>query len=81
MVNSAADWGRSDPLKVPKTGDAMLASGFTEDEVERVLFRNPIQFYEQSGKISLEGMTPPKIDQQQLWEENSVLRGQTPIVE
>ena len=24
VVNSAADWGKSDPLKVPKTGQAML---------------------------------------------------------
>ena len=81
VVNSAADWGRSDPLKVPKTGAAMLAAGFPEAEVEKVLFENPINFYAQSGRISLEEMLRPKIDQTQLWEENSVLRGQTPVVE
>lgn len=81
VVNSAADWGRSDPLKVPKTGAAMLAAGFPETEVEKVLFENPINFYAQSGRISLEEMLRPKIDQTQLWEENSVLRGQTPVVE
>ena len=81
VVNSAADWGRSDPLKVPKTGDAMLAAGFSEAEVERVLFENPINFFAQSGRISVEEIARPKIDQTRLWEENSVLRGQTPLVE
>ena len=55
IVNSAADWGRSDPLKVPKTGEAMLASGFAEADVELVLFSNPTQFYAQSKKIAING--------------------------
>jgi len=81
VVNSAADWGRSDPLKVPKTGAVMLKSGFSEAEVEKVLFENPINFFAQSGRISLEEVAPVKVDQTQLWEENSVLRGQQPIVD
>lgn len=81
IVNSAADWGRSDPLKVPKTGQAMLAAGFAEADVERVLFENPIQFFAQSGRIALADIARPKVDQTQLWEDNSVLRGQTPVVE
>lgn len=81
IVNSAADWGQSDPLKVPKTGDAMLAAGFSEAEVEKVLFTNPIEFFAQSGQISVEELQPAKIDQTQLWEDSSVLRGQSPVVE
>lgn len=81
VVNSAADWGQSDPLKVPKTGQAMKAAGFSEEQIEQVLFTNPITFFAQSGRISLDDMAPSKIDQTQLWEDNSVLRGQTPIVE
>jgi predicted metal-dependent TIM-barrel fold hydrolase len=81
VVNSAADWGRSDPLKVPKTGEAMLAAGFTAADVHKVLFENPIRFYAQSGRLSLEEVSRPKVDQTQLWAQNSVLRGQTPIVE
>lgn len=81
VVNSAADWGRSDPLKVPKTGAEMLQAGFSEAEVEKVLFENPINFFAQSGRISLQEMTLLKVDQTRLWEENSVLRGQTPRVE
>ncbi|MEL7450450.1 MAG: TatD family hydrolase [Pseudomonadota bacterium] len=80
IVNSAADWGRSDPLKVPKTGEHMLANGFSKDDVDLVLFRNPINFYAQSGRISLEEVTPFGVDQTQLFEDNSVLRGQTPDV-
>ncbi len=81
VVNSAADWGRSDPLKVPKTGAAMHEHGFSDSDIEMVLFTNPIEFYAQSGRISLQDMMHVKIDQEQLWEDNSVLRGQKPIVE
>jgi uncharacterized protein len=81
VVNSAADWGRSDPLKVPKTGAEMRKAGFSEADIETVLFENPINFFAQSGRISLREMTQLKVDQTQLWEENSVLRGQTPRVE
>jgi len=54
LVNSAADWGRSDPLKTLKTGRAMLAAGFTDDEVDKVLWRNPVEFYGQSGNLLLD---------------------------
>lgn len=82
VVNSAADWGVSDPLKVPKTGDAMRESGFSEQQIEKVLLKNPIAFFAQSGRISLEEVCDLiKIDQTQLWHENSALRGQEPVVE
>ncbi|GAA3456822.1 TatD family hydrolase [Dactylosporangium matsuzakiense] len=53
LVNSAADWGRSDPLLTRRTGEAMLAGGFTADDVDRVLWRNPIEFYGQSKRLDL----------------------------
>ncbi len=81
VVNSAADWGKSDPLKVPKTGDAMKQAGFTDADIEKVLFRNPIEFWAQSGKISLDDVTRPRVDQTRLWEDNSALRGQKPVVD
>ena len=79
IVNSAADWGRSDPLKTLKTGQAMLAAGFTEDDVDQVLWRNPVEFYGQSGNLVLdpvpgfvEGDLPtPGVE----FEGSSVLRG------
>jgi len=53
LVNSAADWGRSDPLLTRATGEAMLAAGFTDGDVDRVLWRNPVDFYAQSGRLEL----------------------------
>lgn len=57
LVNSAADWGRSDPLKTYRTGRAMLAGGWSEDDVDRVLWRNPVAFYGQSGRLLLDDVT------------------------
>lgn len=70
LVNSAADWGRSDPLKTRKVGDAMLAAGFGDDDVDKVLWRNPVEFYGQSGRLQLGIATP-----EPLHEGNSILRG------
>lgn len=70
LVNSAADWGRSDPLKTRKVADAMLAAGFAEAEAEALLWANPVAFYGQSGRLDL---AEPKA--QQSYAGNSVLRG------
>jgi uncharacterized protein len=58
VVNSAADWGRSDPLLTVATGRAMLAAGFSDDDVDRVLWRNPVEFYSQSGRLDLTRAAP-----------------------
>jgi uncharacterized protein len=80
IVNSAADWGVSDPLKVPKTAAAMLAAGISEAAVETIVWHNPVQFFAQSGRLT--GIeVEARVDQRQLFEGNSVLRGQTPRVE
>jgi len=79
LVNSAADWGRSDPLKTVSTAHAMLAAGFTADDVDKVLWRNPVEFYGQSGQLILDPI--PGFDAADLpdaaagFEGNSVLRG------
>lgn len=71
LVNSAADWGRSDPLLTQRTGHAMLAAGFTDDEVDRVLWRNPIEFYGQSGRLD----QPPAAQPAAAFAGNSIARG------
>jgi uncharacterized protein len=82
IVNSAADWGVSDPLKVPKTAAALGEAGFSDADIEQVVWRNPIRFFAQSGRLDLvEEPEQPKVDQRQLWEGNSVLRGQQPRVD
>jgi predicted metal-dependent TIM-barrel fold hydrolase len=77
LVNSAADWGRSDPLKTAKTGAAMLEAGFTDDDVDRVLWRNPIEFFGQSGRLLLDddATSDAITDATATFEGNSVLRG------
>ncbi len=82
LINSAADWGVSDPLKVPKTAAAFRAAGVAEADIERIVWRNPIAFFAQSGKLDEDDLERPlTIDQRQQWEGNSVLRGQTPRVD
>jgi predicted metal-dependent TIM-barrel fold hydrolase len=73
LVNSAADWGRSDPLATARTAEAMLAAGFDDDQVDRVLWRNPVEFFGQSGRLLLDVVEP---DAAQTYEGNSLLRGE-----
>jgi hypothetical protein len=77
IINSAADWGVSDPLKVPRTVEAMYEAGIDEKTIRRVVWDNPVAFFSQSERLDLERAN---IDQRQLWEGNSVLRGQAPVV-
>ena len=79
IVNSAADWGISDVLMVPKTVQIMRKAGMDEAEIEKVVWHNPINFFAQSGRISLADFGDNAgIDRTQLHEGNSVLRGQKP---
>ncbi|MEK7467165.1 MAG: TatD family hydrolase [Planctomycetota bacterium] len=54
LMNSAADWGPSDPLAVPKTIDLMWSDGFSESEIQKVVWDNPHSFFGQSPKWKLE---------------------------
>ncbi len=74
IVNSAADWGRSDPLKTYKTGLAMLEAGFTESDVDKVLWQNPVEFYGQSDRLVLDEL-PGFAASTDTFAGNSVLRG------
>ncbi len=74
IVNSAADWGRSDPLKTYKTGLAMLEAGFTESDVDKVLWQNPVDFYGQSDRLVLDEL-PGFAPSSDTFAGNSVLRG------
>ncbi len=75
LVNSAADWGRSDPLLTRRTGEAMLAAGFTEDDVDKVLWRNPVEFFGQSGRLELSVADSGAVTGAVTYEGNSILRG------
>jgi hypothetical protein len=49
----------------------MLAAGFSTDDVDRVLWRNPVEFYGQSGRLLLEVE-----GESASFEGNSILRGE-----
>lgn len=81
IIDSAADWGISDPLAVPKTAQLMLESGIPEDRVRAVCYQNALDAYGQSGQIQeSDWLDPAPVDQRQLFSGNSVLRGQIPVV-
>jgi predicted metal-dependent TIM-barrel fold hydrolase len=76
IINSACDWGRSDPLKVAKTAALMRRSGWSAAEVEKVVWGNPIAFFAQSGRLTVSDLDRrPELDGE-LWQGNSILRGQ-----
>ena len=78
VVNSAADWGVSDPLKVPKTALEMKKAGISDRDVETIVWKNPIAFFGQTGRIDEAELGGAHFDQAELFEGNSVLRGQSP---
>ena len=82
IVDSSADWGVSDPLAVPKTAALMRERGLPEDAIHKVCYANALAAYSQSGQMSeSDWLNPPSIDQRELYNGNSVLRGQTPRVD
>lgn len=76
MINSAADWGISDPLAVPKTAMLMKKRGIDEAIIKAVTYDNAIAAFGQSGQIDpndfANGMA---INQSEKFENNSILRG------
>lgn len=77
IINSAADWGISDPLKVPKTIAVMREQGIADEVIQRIVWDNPVAFFAQSGRLDLTELDQrPAVDRAQKFETNSVLRGE-----
>ncbi|WP_158855939.1 TatD family hydrolase [Lunatibacter salilacus] len=82
IVDSSADWGVSDPLSVPKTANIMRQRGIPEEHIHTTCYQNALSIYGKSGQIKEEHwLQREAINQTELLEGNSVLRGQTPLVE
>ncbi len=82
FIDSSADWGKSDPLAVPKTARLMLERGIARADVEATCYGNALAAFAQSGQMREEDwLAPPVRDERLLFEGNSVLRGQTPRVD
>jgi hypothetical protein len=77
LVNSAADWGISDPLKVPKSVEVMRARGVPDATIQQIVWDNPVAFFSQSGQLDVAGLDErPTVDRTRVFENNSVLRGE-----
>jgi hypothetical protein len=76
IINSACDWGKSDPLKVPRTAALMRRRGFSGRDVARVVWDNPLEFFTQSGRIDEAELASPPVLDGELYAGNSILRGQ-----
>ncbi len=82
FIDSSADWGKSDPLAVPKTARLMLERGIARADVEATCYGNALAAFAQSGQMREEDWLAPQArDERLLFEGNSVLRGQTPRVD
>lgn len=83
IVDSACDWGISDPLGVAKTARLALDRGIPEEHVRLACYANALAAYGQSGQMNeADWLDPPAIDQRTLYEGNSVLRGgREPVIE
>ncbi len=82
FIDSSADWGKSDPLAVPKTARLMLERGIARADVEATCYGNALAAFAQSGQMREEDWLAPQVrDERLLFEGNSVLRGQVPRVD
>lgn len=83
IVDSAADWGISDPLAVPKTARLMKEKGIKEEYIHLACYQNALSAYGQSGQMKeSDWLQPEPIDQRKKLSGNTVLRGgQSPRVE
>lgn len=76
MVNSAADWGISDPLAIPKTAALMKTRGIPLEHIRQVTYQNAIDAFAQSGQINVADFeSPSAVDQSQTFNGNTILRG------
>jgi predicted metal-dependent TIM-barrel fold hydrolase len=54
-INSAGDWGPSDPLAVPKARLEMRRRGHTTETITRITLDNPQAFLGQCPKFAVDG--------------------------
>jgi hypothetical protein len=76
IVDSACDWGISEPLGVAKTAKLALQQGIAESDVRLACYQNALDAYGQSGQMKEEDwLNAVAIDQRAVYEGNSILRG------
>ena len=82
IVDSACDWGISEPLGVAKTAKLALQQGIAQDQVHLACYQNALTAGGQGGQMKEEDwLNPVAIDQRAVFEGNSILRGgREPVV-
>lgn len=76
MINSAADWGISDPLAIPKTAALMKMRGIPDETIRLVTYQNAINAFGKSGQIDVTDFaSDSEVDQTAKFHGNSILRG------
>ncbi len=79
IINSAADWGVSDPLMVPRTIVKMQQARIPRERIEELVWGNPTTFFAQSGRLDVDELEhPASANLRETFDGNSVLRGQDP---
>lgn len=82
IVNSSCDWGVSDPLAVPKTAQLMFDQGVSHEDIEAVCYKNALLAFGKSGQMKEDDWNNTEgVDQRELFNGNSVLRGQNPQID
>ncbi len=51
MVNSAGDWGPSNPLAVPDFIQEMRHRGHSEAKIKKIVYDNPLEFFRQCARF------------------------------
>ena len=57
MVNSAGDWGHSDPLAVPEFIFEMRSRGHAEATIRTLVHDNPLSFFRQCRRFRFTSRT------------------------
>ncbi|HWL08107.1 MAG TPA: TatD family hydrolase [Planctomicrobium sp.] len=57
LVNSAGDWGPSNPLAVPDFIQEMKRRGHSDAKIKKVVYDNPLEFFSQCARFQF---TPPE---------------------
>lgn len=79
IINSAADWGVSDPLMVPRTVMKLRQARVPDSDIETLVWGNPVAFFAQSGRLDAAELDwPATANLRETYDGNAVLRGQDP---
>ena len=71
LLNSSADWGKADPLLVPKTCALLERRGVAREELQKLVWDNPVAFFG-AERLDLpakgEAFNMPVVSSSTLWQ-------------